>query len=105
MLEWLMTYTGCALTTMPGHALVERLRGQHVHLWMESEHVSVLVISHDPEVEAALLELAQLEAQCHAHPIPHIEETEEGFLFSAQGENAFIFARLFLSLEGEGRVG
>jgi DNA-binding transcriptional MerR regulator len=101
MLDWLMDYTGCALTTMPGHALLERLRGQHMHLWMEDEHVSVLVISHDSEVGAALQELALLEAQCHAHPIPQIEQTEEGYLFSAKGENAFIFARLFLSLEGE----
>lgn len=104
MLEWLMRYTGCALTTMEGHALIERLRGRHVHLWMEEEHVSVLVIGHDPEVWAALQELAQLEAHCHAHPIPNIEQTDEGYLFSAQGENAFIFARLFLSLEGESRL-
>lgn len=101
MLDWLMTYTGCALTTMAGHALLDGLRGQHIHLWMEEERVSVLVIGHDPDVWAALQELAQLEAQCHAHPIPQIERTDEGFLFSAHGENAFIFARLFLSLEGE----
>jgi MerR family transcriptional regulator, copper efflux regulator len=105
MLDWLMTYTGCALTTMAGHALIDRLRGRHVHLWMEGERVSVLVIGHDPGVWDALQELAQLEAQCHAHPVPQIEETSEGYLFTAHGENAFIFARLFLSLEGESRLG
>lgn len=101
MLDWLMTYTGCALTTMAGHALVERLRGQHVHLWMDDERVSVLVIGHDPEVWAALQELARLEAECHAHPTPSLEKTSEGYLFTALGENAFIFARLFLALERE----
>jgi DNA-binding transcriptional MerR regulator len=101
MLDWLMSYTGCSLTTMAGHALLDRMRGRHIHLWMEGERVSVLVVGHDPGVWAALQELAQLEAQCHAHPVPQIERTDEGYLFSAQGENAFIFARLFLSLEGE----
>lgn len=101
MLDWLLTYTGCALTTMAGHALVRRLRGQHVHLWMDDKRVSILVIGHDPEVWVALQELARLEAECHAHPTPSLEETTEGYLFTAHGENAFIFARLFLALERE----
>lgn len=101
MLDWLLSYTGCALTAMGGHALIERLQGRHVHLWMEADQVSVLVIGHDPDVWVALQELARLEAECHAHPTPQIEKTEEGYLFTASGENAFIFARLFLALERE----
>jgi DNA-binding transcriptional MerR regulator len=101
MLDWLLDYTGCALTTMADQALIERLRGEHVHMWMEGERVSVLVIGHDPQVWTALQELARLEAKCHAHPTPQIEKTREGYLFTAHGENAFIFARLFLALEGE----
>lgn len=101
MLDWLLEYTGCVLTTMAGQALIERLRGEHVHMWMEGERVSVLVIGHKPQVWIAMQELARLEAECHAHPTPQIEKIHEGYLFTAHGENAFIFARLFLALEGD----
>jgi DNA-binding transcriptional MerR regulator len=99
ILDWLLSHTGCVLTSLEGQALLDRLRGRHIHLWQEGERYTILVVGHDPQVEQALAELARLEAECHAHPTPQLERSPEGFLFTASGENAFIFARLFLALE------
>ena len=103
VLDWLMRYTGCILSSETGQALLERLRGQHVHIWQEDGAYHVLVVSDDPAVGAALQELAQLEEGCLAHPAPLVTPADEGYLLVARGENAFIFARLFLALEQEGR--
>jgi len=103
MLDWLMAYTGCTLTTDKGQRLLDSLRGQHVHIWQEGEDYHILVISDDPAVGAALTALAQLEANCrahaHTHQAPELMHNGEGYLLVARGDNAFIFARLFLALE------
>ena len=103
MLDWLMAYTGCTLTTDKGQQLLDSLRGQHVHIWQEGEDYHILVISDDPAVGAALTALAQLEANCRAHAhtqqAPELMHNGEGYLLVARGDNAFIFARLFLALE------
>lgn len=98
-LDWLIERTHCALSTSNVHTLLAALRWQHVHIWKEDETYQILVVSHDPAVKAALEALARLEANCHVHPPPNLEAHEEGFLFTASGENAFLFARLFLALE------
>ncbi len=100
-LDWLINHTGCSLVNLGEQKVLESLRGRHVHIWKEGESYQILVVGHDPEVEAALQELAQMEASCHAHPAPQLTVNEEGFLFTASGENAFIFAQLFLALERE----
>jgi DNA-binding transcriptional MerR regulator len=100
-LNWLITHTDCSLLNLGEQAVLESLRGRHVHIWKEGESYQILLVGHDPSVEAALRELAQLEAACHAHPAPQLTANEEGFLFTVQGENAFIFAQLFLALERE----
>ncbi len=60
------------------------------------------MVSDDPAIESVLNELAQLEVDCqaHAHSQQQSElmHNEEGYLFIARGEHAFIFARLFLAL-------
>jgi DNA-binding transcriptional MerR regulator len=106
MLDWLRRYSGCVLTTDKAQALLDSLRGQHVHVWQEDESYHILIVSHDPEVGQALQELAQLEANCqaHTHPMPELTYGDEGYLFVARGDNAFIFARLFLALEQEGQA-
>ncbi len=105
MLDWLMSYTGCSLTTTEGQRLIERLRGQHVHVWQKEDDYYILVISDDPAVGAALEAIAQLEANCQAHAhtyqVPELMHDDEGYLLIARGDNAFIFARLFLVLERE----
>ena len=103
MLGWLMTYTGCNLTSAEGQRLIERLRGQHVHVWQKEDDYYILVVSDDPAVGAALEALARLEASCqahaHTHQVPELMHDDEGYLLLARGDNAFIFARLFLALE------
>jgi DNA-binding transcriptional MerR regulator len=100
-LDWLITHTGCSLVNLEEQTVLDSLRGRHVHIWKEGESYQILLVGHDPAVEAALRELAQLEAACHAHPAPQLTSNEEGFLFRVSGENAFIFAQLFLALERE----
>ena len=84
--------------------MLSALRGRHVHIWQEGEAYHILVVGREPGVESALRELARLESECHAHPAPQLAETDEGFLFTAHGENAFLFAGLFLMLEEDGRL-
>jgi len=107
MFDWLLEQAGCALTSSAGQRLLDQLRGQHTHIWQEDDAYYILVVSQDTAVAAALQELAQLEAHCEAHRqlVPEFSDNEEGFLFIARGENAFIYARLFLALEDEGVIG
>jgi DNA-binding transcriptional MerR regulator len=107
MLDWLMQYAGCRLTSEDGKRLLDKLRGQHVHIWQEGDAYHILIVSDDPAVARALRDLAELEADCEAHssyPTPELLHDDEGLLLKAKGPNAFIFARLFLALEQELRV-
>jgi MerR family copper efflux transcriptional regulator len=101
-LDLLMEYTDCNLGTEEGKKLLNDLRDQHVHIWQEEEGYNILVVSKDPIVGEALSSLAELEANCqthaHTHQAPELMHNREGFLLRVRGENAFIFARLFLVL-------
>lgn len=103
LLDWLSQYAGCVLTTAAGQRILSRLRGQHVHLWQEEGAYHILVVSRDTAVSDALHQLTQLEADCqvHHHPTPELTYDHEGYHLLVRGENAFIFARLFLALERE----
>lgn len=102
-LDWLLTYTGCKLTGAEGQRLMAVLRGQHVHIWQKEDEYAILVVSDDPAVGAAMGAMAQLEANCrahaHKHQAPELMHNGEGYVLTARGENAFVFARLFLALE------
>ena len=101
LLDWLVEQTHCTLGVSETRSALDALRGQHVHIWQEDDGYQILVVSQDLEVQAALQTLAQLEENCSAHPTPQLVPHSEGTLFVASGENAFIFARLFLALERE----
>lgn len=103
MLDWLMAQANCRLTTVAGQRILAQLRGQHVHVWQEEDAYRILVVSRETAVGQALQELANLEADCDAHPETSHQLTydDEGYLFTARGPNAFLFARLFLALEQE----
>lgn len=103
MLDWVMQQHGCKLSTAEGQHILSQLRGQHVHIWQENETYHMLVISQDEAVGAALAKLALMEADCEAHAglHPEFSHNTEGYLFTAGGENGFLFARLFLALEQE----
>lgn len=104
MLEWLAQYVGCKLSSETGQQILDKLRGQHFHIWQEGDAYQILIVSADPAVAAAVEELAELEADCEAHGpnlAPELIYDDEGYLFKASGANAFLFARLFLALEQE----
>jgi DNA-binding transcriptional MerR regulator len=90
---------GCALGSGERERLFAALRGRHLHVWRDDAGYSILVIGRDPAVEQALRQLAASEAKCQAHVEPDVTATDEGYLFRARGENAFLFAQLFLALE------
>lgn len=98
-LAWLLERTGCALANLDRDAVLHALEGRHVHIWRDEDGYRVLVPGHDPQLEHALQEIARVEADCHAHPTPRLERTDEGYLLVAEGDRAFLFAQFFLDLE------
>ena len=100
MLDWLMEQAGCNLTTEAGRKILNQLQAQHIHVWQDGDAYRILFVSDDPRVEQALRELAELESNCdtHANTNSHFNHDDEGYLFTAKGDSAFIFARLFLVL-------
>ncbi|MCZ7543676.1 MAG: MerR family transcriptional regulator [Anaerolineae bacterium] len=98
-LAWLVEHTGCALAEPDAQQVLETLRGHHVHIWQRDDVYYILVVGHDPEVKAALETLTELEGGCTVHPAPELFGHKEGYLLAVRGPNAFIYARLFLTLE------
>jgi DNA-binding transcriptional MerR regulator len=103
-LSWLLDRSGYALAGVDRDRLVAALSGRHIHVWRDDGGYKVLIPGHTPELEAALKTIAGVEADCHAHPVPRLERTDEGFLFTAEGDRAFLFAQFFLDLEA-GKAG
>ncbi len=95
----LMKRMGCNLASLRRSKSLDILRGRHVHVWREPNGYSVLVPGNDPRIGTALKQIAASEAGCEAHAEPQVEMTAEGHVFSAQGNNAFLFAQFFLALE------
>ncbi|MAT40833.1 MAG: hypothetical protein CL609_00725 [Anaerolineaceae bacterium] len=102
-LDWLLSHSGCTLNSPEGRRLLEPLRGQHMHVWQQEDQYHILVVSQDEAVGKTLEQIAALEAECqvhaHHHSAPQFANDDEGFLLVVQGENAFIYVRLFLMLE------
>ena len=98
-LSSLMKRMGCNLASLKRGVALDVLRGRHIHVWREPDGYSVLVPGDDPRIGAALQRIAASEAGCEAHTEPHVEKTGEGHVFSAHGDNAFLFAQFFLALE------
>lgn len=101
LFDWLLRKTGCELATHEARALFQQLRGQHIHIWQDSDAYHILVVSTDPQIGQVLAALTQLEANCQVHAYqqqaPELMHNHEGYLIIARGPNAFIFARLFLA--------
>jgi len=99
-LQKLSERLGCNLAQAEWDNLLDDLRGKHVHIWQDDDDgYAALYASKAPKVVAALEKLAAAESGCEAHIKPVVKDSESGTLFTAQGENAFLFAQLFLSLE------
>jgi MerR family transcriptional regulator, copper efflux regulator len=98
----LMRRIGCSLANTERERIFSILRGKHVHVWRESDGYTVLVPGRDESVQAALRQLVDAEAGCTAHVDVALTETAEGLMLTAKGNYAFLFAQLFLALEGSG---
>lgn len=98
-LRALLNRMGCQLGSWDRQEVLSVLAGRHLHVWREADGYSVLVPDRDPRVGSALRQIAAAEAVCAAHSEPVVEETPEGHLFTARGDNAFLFAQFFLALE------
>jgi DNA-binding transcriptional MerR regulator len=100
-LGWLLDRTGCRLASIERDTVLAALQGTHLHVWRDGEAYRVLIPGDGQRVADALTAIARIEADCHAHDAPRLERTEEGFLFTATGAHAFLFAQFFLDLEAE----
>ena len=99
-LERLTRRLGCNLAETEWQDLLADLRGQHVHVWREDDNTySMLYTSGSDKIRLALEKLAASEAECGVHMTPEVAPTADGIRFMASGENAFLFAQLFLALE------
>jgi hypothetical protein len=92
----------CNLASEDWDAVFEDLRGKHLHIWRDDDNYSIQFTSKTKEVKRALDKIAAGESNCEAHLQPEVTDVEGGYLFRAKGENAFLYAQLFLSLEASG---
>lgn len=102
-LDRLLHRAGCALNENAREDLIGPLIGRHMHIWRDGDSYRILIPDADSSVAEALKGVAALEAECHAHATPQFEQTEEGCVFIASGENAFLFAQLFIDIEAMGQ--
>jgi DNA-binding transcriptional MerR regulator len=99
-LQKLTERLGCKLAGTEWENLTRDLHGEHVHVWQDDDKgYSALYASKDAKVVAALEKLAAAESGCDVHIVPEVETADDGTLFRARGDNAFLFAQLFLALE------
>jgi DNA-binding transcriptional MerR regulator len=95
----LMRRLGCALAGVEQEKVFAALRGRHVHVWKDADGYSILVRDRSAPVQDALRTLVAAEAGCRAHLAVELSSASEGLMLSVRGENAFLFAQLFLALE------
>ena len=98
-LQRLTSRLGCNLAQKEWEKLLADLRGEHVHVWKDDDGYSILYVNGTTKVRKALDKLADSEANCGAHMTPEVAPTAEGIMFRARGDNSFLFAQLFLTLE------
>lgn len=89
----------CNLAAEQWEQVFSHLRGQHLHIWRNDDQYSIQFTSRSEDLRQALETIADGEHNCEAHEQPEVISTSEGFLFVARGENAFLYAQLFLALE------
>lgn len=100
-LDWLLEHSGCVLSRPEAHAILEALSGNHVHVWQEEDGYAILIVNHAPQVEAGLQKLMELEQPCAVQHRLTYTLHPEGFLLTVTGDQAFLYAQLFLALEPE----
>ena len=89
----------CNLASEEWEEVFKQLQGKHLHIWRDEDQYSIQFTDKSTEVLQSLGKIADGEQNCEAHSQPEVVETEDGYLFHAKGENAFLYAQLFLHLE------
>jgi DNA-binding transcriptional MerR regulator len=90
---------GCALATVEQDRVFAALRGRHMHVWKEADGYTILVRDRSAAVQAALERLVADEAGCGVHGDAELTAAPDGLQLRVRGENAFLYAQLFLTLE------
>lgn len=98
-LKKLVKRLNCNLAAQEWDKVFADLRGEHFHIWRDNDEYSVRFACKEAKVQRALERIARGESDCEAHAQPEVIESEDGFVFRARGENAFLYAQLFLTLE------
>jgi MerR family Zn(II)-responsive transcriptional regulator of zntA len=98
-LRKLVQRLNCNLASAEWEEVFAELRGRHLHIWRDDDGYSILFVNAEHEVRHALKRLAASESDCEAHLQPEVSSDASGLIFRARGENAFLFAQLFLALE------
>jgi DNA-binding transcriptional MerR regulator len=103
IIDKLLERSGCRLNTIEARRILQELSGQHTHIWQDEKGFSILIVSDDPQVRVNLEKLAEMVFDCdaheHSHQVPELMHNSEGFLLRVSGDNAFLIARLFLTIE------
>jgi len=89
----------CNLASNEWEEVFADLRGKHLHIWRDEDVYSIQLSSKSKQVRDALQKIADGESNCEAHLQPEVTEIDEGYLFRARGDNAFLYGQLFLALE------
>lgn len=98
-LHRLMRRLGCALASADQQRVFAALRGRHVHVWRDADGYTILVRDRSAAVQAALEQLIATEAGCGVHVDVALAPAPDGLQLRVRGEQAFLYAQLFLSLE------
>lgn len=100
-LSQLVNRLNCNLASEDWEPAFAVLRGQPVHIWREDDRYFIQFSTREETIRDALQTIAKVESDCEAHLQPQLIEQEQSLLFSAKGDNAFLYAQLFLALESE----
>ncbi|MGE3666432.1 MAG: MerR family DNA-binding transcriptional regulator [Steroidobacteraceae bacterium] len=90
---------GCALASVEQDRVFAALRGRHMHVWKEADGYTILVRDRSAAVLAALERLVAEEAGCNLHVDVALSPHPEGLQLRVRGDNAYLYAQLFLTLE------
>ncbi|WP_101757813.1 MerR family transcriptional regulator [Oceanicoccus sp. KOV_DT_Chl] len=91
----------CNLASDEWESVFSQLRGKHLHIWRDDDTYSIQFSDNSKAVKQALEKIAAGEHDCEAHLQPEVSPADGGYLFRAKGENAFLYAQLFLALESD----
>ena len=100
-LNRLVNRLNCNLAADEWEEVFADLRGIHLHIWRDEDSYCIQLSTKEDKVGRALERIMAGEQNCEAHLQPEVTPTDDGYLFRARGDNAFLYAQLFLALESD----